>query len=102
MGGVLWGRGGSAAKHVCTCDRPGSPNSWGPIRYFLQLLLAAWTLVWGRMLNLVPEAREPPMTDFLDSIHVWEEENRGCMSPVGCLLFQRHQVEGTDLQPWQT
>lgn len=51
MGEVLWGGGGSAAKHMFICDRPGSPNSWGPVRHFPRLLLAAWTLMWGRMLK---------------------------------------------------
>lgn len=70
MGEVLWGGGGSAPKHMFACDRPGSPNSWGPVRYWL--LLACWTLVWERMLKDAEPGTGGQGTshDFLDPIHV--------------------------------
>lgn len=72
MGEVLWGGEGSAAKHMFTCDRPGFPNSWGPVRYFPQLLLATWTLVWERMLKDAEPGTggQGNSQDFLDPIHV--------------------------------
>lgn len=66
------------------CDRRVSELIMGASQMLLTIVISCLTPVWKRMLSLVRDAREPPMTDFLDLTHVWEEDNGRCLLPAGC------------------
>lgn len=83
-------------------DRWVSDLIMGTSQIVPRLFSAAWTLVWGRMLSSVRDAREPPET--VSWIQPICGGGRGGMEGAGYLLgvlFQTHWAEVRDLQPQQ-
>lgn len=66
-------------------DRWVSDLIMGTSQIVPRLFSAAWTLVWGRMLSSVRDAREPPETvSWIQPICGGGGGNGRCWLPAGC------------------